>query len=114
MFVSQCGDASSPEGTIKAFFDEVNKGNTQTAKVYFSGQYSGGYDESDRNALEHNFPAGSIKNVIITNVKIIGESANLTVTIERTTKGPYTANLSLIKIGSTWKINYDGMSWPLR
>ena len=112
LIVAGCSKTSSPEGTVKTFLQEVNKGNTESAKVYFSGQYSGGYDEYDREKLEKNFPAGSIKSMSFTNVKVVGESANLTVTIERTNGSPYTANLSMVKKGDDWKINYDGWNWP--
>ena len=107
-----CSKTSSPDGAVRAFLDEIDKGNTESAKVYFSGQYSGGYDEHDKKKLERNFPPGSIKNVTFTNIKAVGESATLTVTIERTNGSPYTANLSMVKKGSDWKINYDGWSWP--
>lgn len=107
-----CSKTSTPEGTVKAFLEEVNKGNTESAKVYFSGQYSGGYDEFDKKKLEEIFPAGSIKDVTFSNVKIVGESANLTITVIKTNRSPYTTNLSMVKKGGEWKINYDGWNWP--
>lgn len=107
-----CSKTSTPGGTVKAFLEEVNKGNTELAKVYFSGQYSGGYDEHDKKKLEKNFPAGSIKNISFSNIKVVGESATLTVTVERKNGSPYTTNLSMVKKSGDWKINYDGWSWP--
>lgn len=46
-----CGEGSGPQETVKAFLDEVNKGNIQGGKLYFSGQYSGGYDPYDEKKL---------------------------------------------------------------
>jgi hypothetical protein len=97
LIVGGCSKISSPESTVRAFLEEINKGNTESAKVYFSGQYSGGYDEYDKVKLEQNFPAGSITNISFANVKVVEENANLTVTIERTNGSPYTANLTMVK-----------------
>lgn len=109
-----CGSDSSsgPQATVKAFLDEVNKGDIQAGKLYFSGEYSGGYDEYDSNNLEKLFPPGSIKNVSFSNVKVIGERATLTVTIQRNIGNNYVANLSMVKKQGQWKIDYDGMTWP--
>lgn len=51
-----CGSSSSPEECVRSFLDEINKGNTETAKEYFSGEYSSGYDRHDKRKLEQNFP----------------------------------------------------------
>lgn len=105
-----CSKTSTPEGAVKEFLEEVNKGNTESAKVYFSGQY---YYEFQKKELEEIFPAGSIKDVTFSNVKIVGESANLTITVIRTSRSPYTTNLSMVKTGGEWKINYlPGLDWP--
>ncbi len=112
ILIAGCSKTSTPEGVVHAFFKDVNKGNTESAKAYFSGEWANGYDQHDKAMLERNFPAGSIKNVAISNVRVVGESASLTATIERMNAAPYTANLSLVKMRGGWKISYNGHVWP--
>lgn len=110
--ITGCGGSSSPEGSVKAFLDEVNKGNTESAKEYFSGEYKGGYDNHDKNKLERIFPPGSIRAVTFANVNAVGETATLNVTIERSTGVPYSTTLKMVRKDGEWKIQYDGWHWP--
>lgn len=106
------GSRSGPEATVKAFLDEINKGDIQAGKLYFSGEYSGGYDKYDEKKLTALFPHGSITNATFSNVKVMGDRATLTVTIQRKTGSDYASNLSMVKKQGQWKIDYDGTTWP--
>ena len=105
---------SRPEDTVKAFLDEVNEGNIQGGKLYFSGEYAGGYDQYDEDKLNTLFPPGSIQEVTFKNVETMGDRATVTAIIKRNGQSDYETSLILVKKSGQWKIDYDGFSWPFQ
>ena len=82
------------------------------AKLHFTGDYAGGFDEFDQKHLETSFPIGTIEDVTFDNVNRDGDRANLDVTVQRGGKSTYMTSVSLVRTSDAWKIDYDGFNWP--
>jgi hypothetical protein len=112
MSLTTCSKPSSPQSTVKAFLAAVNSGKTESAKAYWSD----GYSDMDKERLEKNFPAGSIKGVTFDDVSIVGENASLRMTVKLAKNHPWgysgwDARLTLVKKADGWKINREGGDW---
>ena len=104
----------TPESTIESFLSEVNRGDTQKAKRYFSYQYKYGYDDDDKNNLEILFPKGSIKGISFTNIYTKDDTAKVYLVVAKTDLDTFKANLTLIKFGYEWRIKYYGWDWKFK
>ncbi|OGU31183.1 MAG: hypothetical protein A2057_12650 [Ignavibacteria bacterium GWA2_35_9] len=104
----------TPEGTVKAFLSEVNKGHTDKARRYFSYDYKFGYDNSDKSDLENLFPAGSIQDIRISDVNTIADTTRLNLTVIKTNSDTFKTNLELIKLGIEWRFKYFGWDWKFK
>ena len=104
----------TPESTIESFLSEVNRGDTQKAKRYFSYQYKYGYDDDDKNNLEILFPKGFIKGISFTNIYTKDDTAKVYLVVAKTDLDTFKANLTLIKFGYEWRIKYYGWDWKFK
>ena len=107
-------DLINPEKTVRSFLSDVNKGLTSKARRYFTYQYKFGYDEIDKKDLENLFPAGSIKDVQITDVNTTQNTSTLNLTVVKTDSYIFKTNLELIKLGFEWRIKYLGVGWKFK
>lgn len=104
----------TPESTVRSFLSEVNEGNTDKARRYFSYGYKLGYDELDQKNLEELFPVGSIKDVAVSDVITRNDTANLNLTVVKTNLDTFKTNLEFIKLGIEWRFNYNGWDWKFK
>jgi hypothetical protein len=104
----------NPEGTVREFLSEVNRGYSEKAKRYFSYQYKYGYDDDDKKNLEKLFPKGSINDISFKNNFINGDTANVNLIIAKTDLDTFKTDLTLIKFGYEWRIKYYGWDWKFR
>ena len=102
------------ESTIESFLSEVNRGNTQKAKRYFSYQYKYGYDDDDKNNLEKLFPEGSINDISCTNIYTKADTASVYLVVAKTDLDTFKTDLTLIKFGYEWRIKYYGWDWKFK
>jgi len=101
----------TPEGTVKSFLSDVNQGLTSKARRYFDYEYKYGYDETDKKRLENLFPAGSIKDIQITDVNTGQDTSFLNLTVVKTNLDTFKTNLELVKLGFEWRFRYLGLDW---
>jgi hypothetical protein len=104
----------TPESTIESFLSEVNRGNTEKAKRYFSYQYKYGYDDDDKNNLEKLFPKGSINDISFANIYTKGDTASVYLVVAKTDLDTFKTDLTLIKFGYEWRIKYYGWDWKFK
>ena len=104
----------TPVSTIKSFLSEVNRGNTDKAKRYFSYQYKYGYDDDDKNNLEKLFPKGSINDISFTNIYTNADTASIYLVVAKTDLDTFKTDLTLIKFGHEWRIKYYGWDWKFK
>ena len=109
LFMQGCNKSSTPDGAVEAFFAEVNKGNFEPAKSFFS---NGSWDEASLRKVPVAFPVGSIDRVWFTDLNIDGEKAKLDVHVYKKDGVTYSTNLQLVKQGAAWKIFNEGIYPP--
>jgi hypothetical protein len=107
-------DLITPGKTVRSFLSDVNKGLTSKARRYFTYQYKFGYDEIDKKDLENLFPAGSIKDVQITDVNTDLDTSRVNLTVIKTDSDTFKTNLELVKLGFEWRIKYLGVGWKFK